>query len=77
MATFKFKTNINCGGCIATVTPFLDGESDIQSWEVDTDNPNKILTVKSDSLKAKEIMKLVESAGFEIVEKKKGLFGKW
>ena len=22
--TFTFKTNINCGGCIAKVTPFLD-----------------------------------------------------
>jgi len=24
METLKFKTNINCGGCIAAVTPSLD-----------------------------------------------------
>ncbi len=24
MNTYKFKTNINCGGCIAGVTPFLN-----------------------------------------------------
>ena len=48
METLKFKTNINCGGCVATVTPALDGLKDIQHWEVDTTDPNKILTVKAD-----------------------------
>lgn len=73
---YQFKTNINCGGCIAKVTPFLDGESQINSWEVDTDNPNKILTVQTDKLSQVEIIELVQNAGFEIAEKKKrfGLF---
>lgn len=66
-----FKTNINCGGCIAKVTPFLDGESQIDNWEVDTENPNKILTVETEDLSKEEIMKLVESAGFDISEYKK------
>jgi hypothetical protein len=26
MKTLKFKTNINCGGCLAKVTPFLNEE---------------------------------------------------
>lgn len=68
---YKFKTNINCGGCIAKVTPFLDGESQIKNWEVDTENPAKILSVESDSLSQSEIMQLVQSAGFDISEKKK------
>jgi copper chaperone len=73
---YQFKTNINCGGCIAKVTPFLDGESQINSWEVDTDNPTKILTVQTDKLSQIEIIELVQNAGFEITEKKKrfGLF---
>ena len=31
----KFKTSINCGGCIAKVTPYLDSVKGITKWEVD------------------------------------------
>ncbi len=42
MKTSKFKTNINCGGCISKITPYLDKQKGIESWEVDTDlNPGK------------------------------------
>lgn len=64
MQTLKFKTNINCGGCIKAVTPILNGEKAIQTWEVDTANPDKILTVATD-LSAGQIQALVEEAGFE------------
>ena len=30
METLKFTTNINCGGCIAKVTPFLDNKEGIE-----------------------------------------------
>ena len=59
-----FKTNINCGNCIASVTPFMNKEIDIESWEVDTDNPDKILTVETD-LDADAVLKIVEEAGFK------------
>ena len=42
MNTLKFKTNINCNGCIAKVTPSLNGAGGIENWEVDTNNPQKI-----------------------------------
>jgi len=74
--TYQFKTNINCGGCIATVTPKLEAVEGIQAWEVDTDNPDKILTVETESLAPQAIMAAVEEAGFKIEEKKKGLFRK-
>jgi len=45
MITLKFKTNINCGGCIKAVTPHLDKAEGVKSWSVDTVNPDKILTV--------------------------------
>ncbi|GAA3975904.1 heavy-metal-associated domain-containing protein [Hymenobacter antarcticus] len=64
MQTLKFKTNINCGGCIKAVTPILNGEKAIQTWQVDTDNPDKILTVATD-LSAGQIQALVEGAGFK------------
>jgi copper chaperone len=59
-----FKTNINCGNCIASVTPFLNQELDIESWEVDTDNPEKIMQVET-ALNQEEIVKIVEEAGFK------------
>jgi copper chaperone len=67
METLQFKTNINCGGCIAKVTPVLNNEAGIQEWDVDTNVPTKILTVKGD-LGANAIINIVKSAGF-IAEK--------
>lgn len=63
MSTLKFKTNIKCGGCIAAVTPTLDNTPGIYQWEVDTANPDKILTVESD-LPSEEVIKAVETAGY-------------
>ncbi len=74
--THQFKTNINCGGCIAKVTPFLDGESAIVTWKVDTDDPEKILSVETD-WSIDQVISLVESAGFSASPKKKRLFGKF
>lgn len=73
---YTFKTNIKCGGCIAKVQPVLDAETAISSWEVDTNDPEKILTVETASLDAHGIVELVESAGFQATEKKKGLLNK-
>lgn len=64
MDTLKFKTNINCGGCIKAVTPHLDKASGIKSWQVDTDNPDKILTVQAEGLNAEQVKSIVEKAGF-------------
>ena len=64
--TFKFRTNINCGGCIATVKPHLDTVAGINHWEVDTATPDKILTVKSEGITEEEIIKTVQKAGYKI-----------
>lgn len=71
----KFKTNINCGGCIEKVTPFLNREG-VDAWEVDTQNPKKILSVETSSLSKEDIMAIVEEAGFTIEEEKGGFFSK-
>ena len=65
MKTLKFKTNINCGGCIAKVTPFLNEESKIDKWAVDTNNLEKILIVETSELNADNILELLEKAGFK------------
>lgn len=61
---FQFKTNINCSGCEAKVTPFLN---DIKSdWKVDTTNKDKVLTVNSEGINEQEVIEAVQKAGFKI-----------
>jgi copper chaperone len=66
METLKFKTNIKCGGCIATITPIINAAKGINKWDVDIANPSKILTVETNSLSAEDIMKEVKKGGFKI-----------
>jgi copper chaperone len=61
----KFKTNINCGGCKAKVTPFLDQLNGIKKWEVDLDNSDKVLTVEANEITPEEVSGTVEKAGFK------------
>ncbi|MBN8703165.1 MAG: heavy-metal-associated domain-containing protein [Bacteroidetes bacterium] len=62
----KFKTNINCGGCVAKVTPFLNEAEGICHWEVDTENKDKILSVHTEEISEEEVIKKVKEAGFKI-----------
>ncbi len=64
MTTQEFKTNIKCGGCIATVKPYLDNAEGIENWEVDLQSPDRILTVKTDKTPS-EVTQLVKEAGYE------------
>ena len=64
MKTLKFKTNINCGGCVSKVTPFLNNQEGVESWEVDTVNPDKILTIKSDGASEEDVKATLQKVGF-------------
>ncbi len=61
----RFKTNINCGNCVRAVSGFLDEVPGLEQWAVDTDDPDKILTVKGEA-PAEVIVEAVEDAGFDI-----------
>ena len=62
----QFKTNINCGGCVAKVTPFLNDAEGVCHWEVDTNNKDKVLTVKSEGITQEQEIETVQKAGFKI-----------
>ena len=65
--TYTFKTNINCGGCIASVTPALNQLDEIESWSVDIENPDKILSVElEEKADPTSIVEAVSKAGFRI-----------
>jgi copper chaperone len=74
MKSYKFKTNINCGNCVKSVTPFLDDLKDAE-WHVNTNDKRKVLEVKTDSLTEKEIIDKVHEAGYEAQPLKSGLLG--
>lgn len=63
---FQFKTNINCSGCVAAVTPYLDNAKGIDTWTVDTANKDKILTVQSVGISEEQVMDTVKKAGYKI-----------
>lgn len=64
MTEIKFKTNINCTGCLSKVSPVLDGENAIKSWNVDLNHQDRILTIKTDFPESLDVPQIVEKAGF-------------
>ena len=61
----KFKTTLNCGGCVSKVQADFDNAEGIQKWNVDTANPDKILTVSSKGITEEEVINIVKSKGFK------------
>lgn len=62
---FQFKTNLNCGGCVSKVQPDFDNASGICEWNVDTNNSDKILTVKAEGITEDEIVAIIRKKGFK------------
>lgn len=67
MTERKYKTNLNCGSCVAAVTPHLNGEGRIRRWAVDTRSPDKVLTVEGEAVGAETVERLVAAAGFRVL----------
>lgn len=64
METIQFKTNIKCAGCVANVTDELNKAVGENNWSVDTQSPDKILTISSDAVTTTFIQQAVEKAGY-------------
>lgn len=66
METLKFKTTINCSGCVAKVTPFLNEALGEENWKVDTQNPDKVLTVAAnEETDPRKVVNVLEGVGFK------------
>ena len=65
MSILKFKTTINCGSCVAKVTPVLNEQEHIRKWEVDTNNLEKILTVEGENIDEKDLIKSLQKIGYK------------
>lgn len=69
MKTVQFKTNINCGSCVASVTPFLNVVDNIVTWKVYTDHSEKILEVELEDENENTVIDAVKKAGYLIESK--------
>ena len=67
MNTYLFKTNINCGSCFRAVTPILNKLQALDTWEVDTENPDKILTASGEGLEPTMVVNAISKVGFQAV----------
>lgn len=68
MTTLQFNTNINCGNCIKSVTPFLNALESIEAWEVDTNNPEKVLSIQTEAdvtAVTTSVLDALQQAGFK------------
>lgn len=63
--TIRFRSTIKCSGCVAKVTPFLNEAVGENNWQVDTNDPSKVLTVVGEANESKTIS-AVEKAGFKV-----------
>lgn len=67
MKTLHFNTSINCGSCIAAVTPALNNIEGIANWNVDTNLAHKPLTLEvNDTVTEQQIIDAVTGKGFTI-----------
>jgi copper chaperone CopZ len=70
MNTIKFKTNLKCAGCMYAIKPFMDQIKGVKSWNVDLDDPDKTVTVESETAQAEEIKYAISKAGYTAEQKK-------
>lgn len=65
MITYKFKTNLKCSGCVQALTPFIENVEGIKNWNVDLNNPEKVLSVEGDEqLESNQILNAIQQAGY-------------
>lgn len=67
MTVQRYRTNLNCGSCVAAVKPHLDGDPAIRRWSVDTADPDKVLTVEGEDVAVDAVKRHVSDAGFKVL----------
>jgi copper chaperone len=68
MNTLKFKTNIKCNNCVATVTTFLNDSEKVKEWKVDLESPDRILTITGEDITAGFVKNILLKAGYKAEE---------
>lgn len=61
----RFKTSLKCGGCVKAITPWISNITEIKTWSVDLESPDKILVVESSEDVAEKVIENIKKAGYE------------
>lgn len=64
METITLKTNINCSSCVAKVTDTLNELAGENAWKVDTQNPNKVLTIDNTTIEKEQVIEALQKIGY-------------
>ncbi|MEM1408259.1 MAG: DUF4396 domain-containing protein [Bacteroidota bacterium] len=68
MKTLTLKTDLHCQGCVSKVSPILEKNKDIKEWSVDLEPEVKTLTVQGDNVTAGTVNRLLQQAGYSVVD---------
>lgn len=66
MNTLHFKTNLKCSGCVKVITSGLESLNAIENWNVDLENPDKVLEINAKEDISEEVIEKVTKAGYQI-----------
>ena len=65
---FIFKTNIQTEFDKLRIKNVLDASQKVLKWNIDMDDPDRVLRIVSDSLRPEQIISLLDYVGFECSE---------
>lgn len=68
MNTLRFKTNLQCGGCVRSATPFLNEAVGEGKWTVDVNSEQKVLEIVDKQVETQTVLNALAEAGFEAEE---------
>lgn len=68
MKTLRFRTNIPDNEAVLKLKPHLDGLNGIMDWNINTDEPGKVLLVKVDGISSQSVAQTIFKAGFRSEE---------
>ncbi len=65
MKTLKFATNISSNEAVEKIKTQLNESDGIVEWNIDLNDPGKILTIRTVNLSSEKISRIISSAGFK------------
>ncbi len=64
MEAITLSTDLHCDSCVNKLSPILNDDPSIQHYDIDLDHPEKLVTIRGDSLNSVELISMFEHAGF-------------
>lgn len=65
MSTLKFKSTIKCSACVAKVSADLDASVGAGNWSVDLQDPNRTLTVQTETAGVGDVQEALAKTGYK------------